>query len=109
MKRNNSLKQRAVEAKRRLQNGYTEINKFGMLPDKVANYFLTTMKNEEMLHKICYIVEAGDEIVNPLSYLIDKNMLSSLSVSEQQRYIFRISEAYIYIKNYYSSCTVKKY
>lgn len=109
MKCNNSLKQRAFEAKRRLQNGYTEVNRFGMLSDKVAGDFLTTMKNAETLQKICCLVESGNDVHNPLSSLIDKQLFSSLTVAEQQRYIFRLSDAYICVKNYYSNSVAKKY
>ncbi|MEG1613565.1 MAG: hypothetical protein RR357_05310 [Clostridia bacterium] len=98
---NTLLKQRAIEAKRRLQNGCSGTNCYGNFPIDKFNIRLPFLINDETIIKICNLIKSNDGTLNPLMQLIDRNYLETLSIVEQQRYVFRLSELYLYIKNAY--------
>lgn len=45
-----------------------------------------------------YAVLQEDDGASPISKLIDRQHFATLSPAEQQRYIFRLSEAYVFLK-----------
>lgn len=102
MKQESILKQRAALAKRRLQSGYSATRRFGDVPINIINRVMTLVHNEDLVIRICDYVQKDEELPNPISYFIDKESFINMTQEERQRYIFKVSEAYIFIKNAYN-------
>lgn len=97
----NSIQLLAVAAKKRMLNGYNSYIAADIVSkdnDKVITFEKSTLPISPETN--CYkIYEAMQEnTINPLEKLIDKDYLSTLSPADRQRYIFRLSEAYINVK-----------
>ncbi len=83
----------ASEAKERLKN-----NSYNACSATISCQGKLTPAEEHVLTKMRQVLEVGEEIVNPIAQLCDKEKLKSLSVNERQRYIFEISNAYLCLK-----------
>lgn len=52
-----------------------------------------------VLTKMKALREIGEEIVNPISQLCDKELLQKLQPNERQKYILELSNAYVSLKS----------
>ena len=56
--------------------------------------------DEELYQKVCEMIEKN-ELQNPISMLIDKNLFSSLDVEAKQYYINNLFQKFKFLKNKY--------
>jgi len=56
--------------------------------------------DEELYQKVCEMIEKND-LQNPISSLIDKDLFSSLDVEAKQYYINNLSQKFKFLKNKY--------
>jgi hypothetical protein len=98
----NCLKQKAIEAKRRIRYGYQEANRGNVISYSKLKLIHRYIDDDYVIARLLEIVQTGDDTVNPLPLVIDRNYISGLSLAERQRYVFRISAAYVYIKKIYA-------
>ncbi len=73
----------------------------GKLPFRKYELLMKYIGDNQLLCKMCYIIENGGDIVNPISHFIDKEEFAKLSPENQQRLVFRLSKAYIAVKKLY--------
>ena len=98
---NKDLKLRATEAKKRLASGYFQKNEC-IINKQVYHTSGVDYLDEERMYKIVIDIVDSDEIViNPLGRLMNKEYFDSLDYSSRQRYVFKLSEIYIKLKNRY--------
>lgn len=95
-----TVKELASAARRRMLHGYTDANRFVCTAARKNTEHLPLFQSDEILTKIYEIVQSGDEMLNPISQLIDKEYFASLTPEEQQRYVLKLSEAYICVKKF---------
>jgi hypothetical protein len=80
----------AQEAKRRLcQNDYSR-TAGALAPPKDV-----TPSQRTVYIKLRELFEAGEDVINPVQQLADKEKLASLSHEERQRYILQLSADYV--------------
>lgn len=60
-----------------------------------------TVEQKSMCEKIIALKNVGEEIVNPVAQLADKDLLNSLSHEERQRYILKLCADYIAVKKFF--------
>ena len=124
--KNSNLKALAADAKNRLSKGYwqeirvtreqalKEAAALGKDTQNVMQYFsercereIAAMSNpidrkeEEMYRRVKEALERDGEIANPVSLLADPDLLSCMSDSERQRYIFSLTGKYAELKKRY--------
>ncbi len=103
-------------AKERLkQNSYTKvkgnvINTASTFANYISNQKTTINKkvpkpasvnyDEELYKKVCFLIESHNTI-NPVSYLIDKELFSTLDAEAKQFYINNLTQKYKFMKNRY--------
>lgn len=102
MNTNSTLKQYASQAKSRMLKSGSFPTFVGKVPYKKYEVLIKSAENNELLIKICKLIESEDEVLNPLTYLIDKKEFVKLTPAEQQRYVFRLAETYAYVKSLYA-------
>lgn len=56
--------------------------------------------DEELYKKVCYLIESHNTI-NPVSYLIDKELFATLDPEAKQFYINNLNQKYKFMKNRY--------
>lgn len=56
--------------------------------------------DEELYKKVCYLIESHNTL-NPVSYLIDKEVFASLDHEAKQFYINNLTQKYKFMKNRY--------
>lgn len=83
----------ANEAKSRMKN-----NTYGACSTAISVQSKLSPAEQTVLARMLEVMEQGEEIVNPIAQLCDKEMLNSLSAIERQRYIFELSNAYLCLK-----------
>ncbi len=98
----NTLQELALQAKKRMCNGYSKpINSINVSASgKVITFEKSSLpiNSETNCYKIYEALQSTDT-VNPLSRLIDKELLETLTPEQRQRYVFKLSEAYISVKH----------
>lgn len=105
-RKKSSLKMLAADAKARLKSGcYNRESTAEKLP---ADYFMVVRRTFEsrqavdreraFYNKVREIL-SEDSVSNPISRLIDKEELLTLSYSARQRYLLEISQKFTRIKN----------
>ena len=86
----------AIEAKKRLKdNDYVNYNSLDTIDTKNS---LTPME-EQVYKKLKAYLDCGEEIINPILQLGDKDYIATLSPQEKQKYILALSNAYLSFKN----------
>ena len=86
----------ALEAKKRLRdNDYVNYDSL----DAVETRNSLTPMEEQVYRKMKQYIDCGEEIINPIVQLGDKEHLASLPPWEKQKYILEISNAYLSLKN----------
>lgn len=56
--------------------------------------------NDPLYNKVKKLLNKEDDILNPLSYLIDYTVYNKLSTTEKEKYIYKLSKRYTEIKAY---------
>lgn len=102
------LKLRANEAKKRLASGYFQKNEC-IVNKQVYHTSGVDYLDEERMYKIVIdIVESKEVVLNPLGRLMNKDYFESLDYPSRQRYIFKLSEIYIKLKQRYLNEKLKE-
>lgn len=83
----------ANEAKDRLKN-----NSYNSCTAAITEQSKLSPAEQFVLSKMMHVMENGEEIINPIAQLCDKEKLNSLPANERQRYIFELSNAYLCLK-----------
>lgn len=87
-----AIRNLAREAKSRLQcNRYGEAA--APLPHGVSP------AQRELCFRLRKLIDAGEEIVNPIAQLADREFMSGLSHEERQRYIIRLAADYAAVRD----------
>lgn len=100
------LKKKANEAKKRLASGYFNTS-CDIITKKQYHSNGVNYIDEERMYKIVAEMEESNEVIlNPLGRLINEEYFNMLDSTEKQRYVFKLSEIYIKLKNRYliNSC-----
>lgn len=91
-----TIRSLAREAKRRLRSGSYNTPSTalpqGASPSQVRLYI-----------RLKELADRGEEIVNPISQLADRELMSRLSHEDKQRYIFQLASDYLAMKKEVSS------
>lgn len=88
-----AIRNLAREAKARLQcNRYGE-PATAPLPHGVSP------AQREICFRLRKLIDSGEEIVNPIAQLADKELMSALSHEERQRYIIRLAADYAAVRD----------
>lgn len=87
------IRQLANQAKERMKN-----NSYTACPDVISVQSRLSPAEQTVLQRMMQVMEQGEEIINPIAQLCDKEMLNSLPVNERQKYIFELSNAYLCLK-----------
>lgn len=102
-----SAKQRLKNSNYRGQDVNVRSNVTQFVRPKVSltnnNIIIKTIdcnEDQEFCKKVHHLL-GQEEIINPLSYLLDKEYMNSLNDFERQRYIFELSEKYNKVKETY--------
>lgn len=86
----------AIEAKKRLKdNDYVNYNSLDTVDTKNS---LTPME-EQVYRKMKAYLDCGEEIINPIVQLGDKDYIATLSPQDKQKYILELSNAYLSLRN----------
>ncbi len=67
---------------------------------KVPNKPVSVNKDEELYKKVCFLIESHNTL-NPVSYLIDKELFATLDAEAKQFYINSLTQKYKFMKNRY--------
>lgn len=81
----------ANEAKRRLQSNAYKSGAIGA-PQGVS------LSQRQIYIRLKELLDAGEEIVNPIQQLADKELMNGLSHEERQRYVFQLAADYLAMK-----------
>ena len=94
---NSPIRNLACEAKKRLKQGKEECYLRGTV-SSITEKKMLTAEEEKLVCKVRELVEREDIILNPIGQLIDGDYYNTLSPSDKQTYIFKLSTMYIKIK-----------
>lgn len=109
MKNNGTFKQYATEAKSRMLKNNSFPSFVGKVPYKKYELLMKYIDNNDLLCKMCYLIENESVIINPISYLIDKDEFGKLSPENQQRLVFRMADGLSRVKSIYNQMNEEKY
>lgn len=84
------MRSMAQEAKRRLLHNDYSRNSGAMAPPKDI-----TPSQRAIYIRLKELSEAGEDVINPVQQLADKEKLQSLNHEERQRYILQLSADYV--------------
>ncbi|MDD4840167.1 MAG: hypothetical protein PHE93_05855 [Clostridia bacterium] len=83
----------AGEAKERMKN-----NSYNACTSAISAQSKLSPAEQTVLTKMLQVMEQGEEIINPIAQLCDKEILNTLSTNDRQRYILELSNAYLCLK-----------
>lgn len=86
-----AIRDMANEAKRRLQSNAYKNGAVGA-PQGVS------LSQRQIYIRLKELLDAGEEIVNPIQQLADKELMNGLSHEERQRYVFQLAADYLAMK-----------
>lgn len=101
MKNSSAFKRYASEAKSRMLRGTGFPSFVGKVPFQKYDVLMKMVGDNELLCKMCYLIENGGDIVNPMGYLLDKEKFAAMSPENQQRTVFRLAEALACVRKLY--------
>lgn len=67
---------------------------------KLPSKPISVNKDEELYKKVCFLIESHNTL-NPVSYLIDKELFATLDAEAKQFYINNLTQKYKFMKNRY--------
>lgn len=79
---------------------YISNQKTSVVTKKVPSKPKCVNHDEELYKKVCFLIETHNTL-NPVSYLIDKELFSTLDAEAKQFYINNLTQKYKYMKNRY--------
>lgn len=88
--RSELLRNFAIRAKQKL---------LGVEKKEKAKIKVISMEDDSFKEKVEYLISKGDEIFNPIHYLIDEKTMKSLKGEALERYFFEIVDKYNRFKN----------
>ena len=103
---NNTLKQLALKAKKRLSNvGQTISQKQTTAYLSQTTYAIVAnlqdIKDDPLYEKVKKLV-TQDDVLNPIAQLTDNKIFSKLSSAEKERYVIDISKRYRELKEHFA-------
>lgn len=125
MEMRDNFRNLALEAKKRMKYGYwtkvisnrksdvdNAISK-GKRPESVYSYYrnkvmtdflrecLPVSDEEVMYSKVCKILDSEESVTNPIGILMDKEYFNNADMESRSRYVLRLSQLYIKMKERY--------
>ena len=98
---NSIIKQYAREAKNRMLRIGDVPTFFGVLPLRRYDALLKYVSDKALLCRICSIIESGND-TKTIACLIEREKFDQMNIEQQQRYVFRLANAYNGVKKLYA-------
>lgn len=90
---NCKIRNLALEAKARLKT-----NNYSAKTSVLSAQSQLSPAEQTVLSRMLKVMENGEEIINPIQQLCDREVLNALPANERQRYVFELSNAYVSLK-----------